>query len=293
MERQEDWDCKFISVPITLGLPLPEEMPYFFAETLYELSIWSTVQIFNKYLGVTVALSDSLVKVRKNFSWTGAPLKMRLKLAQLCDERAHSYKVCFTLRGSSTNRQDCTIAKARGVVGCSRCKRARNDHRVNIFQKTSWILRMWRCDAIGRLTCPCLWRESQRSEFLCRTCEDSGDNFREIFCDHREETSYSVKNKRLAIVSLLFYLVAILFISFCRSGNIRVLNSIWKSSQAPLTFYKPILRPLLFIGLSKILIQINALPYAFRASSVFPNWWSLFLHKGCHRRTAPGISPHD
>ena len=170
---------------IDSGQPLPEEMPYFFAETLYQLKQYDNSRNFlNKYLELTGFTGSHYQGAQE--------LKKKLEVhlsaiaaCQLCDRRGYRYTVCSTCEGNKKVEQACTYCKAKGVVGCSRCNGTGMITKVNIFNIVEYF-ECERCDGKGRLTCPeC--QGSLKTVSDCRTCEGTGKLVSEELCDHQEQ----------------------------------------------------------------------------------------------------------
>ena len=186
MERQEYETANSIFRDlIDSGLPLPEEMPYFFAETLYELGQYdNSANFLNKYLELSGFAGDHYKGAKELQVKLEGPLNA-IKTCQLCDRRGYRYKVCFTCEGARQIEQDCSYCKARGVVGCSRCSGSGMITRVNIFKIVEYF-ECERCDGKGRLTCP-VCEGNLKEVSSCRTCGGSGRLTSENLCDHNEE----------------------------------------------------------------------------------------------------------
>jgi len=186
MERQEYETVNLIFRDlIDSGLPLPEAMLYFFAETLYELKQYdNSINFLNKYLELNGFAGDYYQGARELQIKLEGPLN-DIKTCQLCDRRGYEYKVCFTCEGARQVEQDCGYCKARGVVGCSKCSGSGMTTRINIFKIVEYF-ECERCDGKGRLTCPvCEGKLKEISS--CRTCGGSGRLTSENLCDHQQE----------------------------------------------------------------------------------------------------------
>lgn len=171
---------------IDSGLPLPEEMPYFFAETLFELKQYdNSANFLNKYLELSGFAGDHYQGAQELQKKLAGPLN-EIKVCQLCDRRGYRFKVCFTCEGARQIEQDCDYCKAKGVVGCSRCSGSGMITRVNIFKIVEYF-ECERCSGNGRLTCP-VCEGSLKEVSSCRTCNGSGKLSSENLCDHKEES---------------------------------------------------------------------------------------------------------
>ena len=168
---------------IDSGSPLPDEMPYYFSETLYKLGQFDNANNFlAKYLEITGFNG-------KNYE-AAANLKERLKeplaaiqSCQLCDRRGYRYEVCFTCEGSKTVEQACNYCKSKGIVGCSRCAATGMVKKVNVFNIVE-LYECERCHGKGRLTCPeCEGSGVAHSE--CKTCQGRGHLSSDTICDHQ------------------------------------------------------------------------------------------------------------
>jgi len=170
---------------IDSGLPLPEEMPYFFAETLFELKQYDNSSNFlNKYLEISGFTGDHYEGAKELQEKLASPLSA-IQSCQLCDRRGYRFQTCFTCDGKREIEQDCDYCKAKGVVGCSRCSGSGMVTKVNIFKIVEYF-ECERCSGKGRLTCPeCDGTLKETSS--CRTCGGSGTLSSETICDHKEE----------------------------------------------------------------------------------------------------------
>jgi DnaJ-class molecular chaperone len=167
---------------IDSGLPLPEEMPYYFSETLFQLGQYDNSQNFiNKYLeltGFTGQNYESATRLKE---------KLKVPLAQiiaceLCDRRGYRYESCTTCQGKKQTEQACSYCKAKGVVGCSRCGASGMIKKVNVFNLVDFY-ECERCGGKGRLTCPTC-SGSGKEVSACKTCEGSGKTPSTALCNH-------------------------------------------------------------------------------------------------------------
>ncbi len=167
---------------IDSGLPIPEDMPYLFAETLFELGQYdNSANFLNKYLeinGFKGAHYQGAQELQKKLD---PPLKA-IQACQECDRRGYRFKACFTCDGSRQTEQACNYCKAKGVVGCSRCAGSGMVTKANIFNIVEYF-ECERCSGKGRLTCP-VCEGSFKEVSACRTCEGSGKLPSEVICDH-------------------------------------------------------------------------------------------------------------
>jgi len=171
---------------IDSGFPLPEEMPYLFAETLFELGQYDNSSNFlNKYLELSGFTGDHYDGAKELQKKLEIPLTS-IQICQLCDRRGYRYRECFTCDGNKQIEQDCNYCKAKGVVGCSRCAGTGMITRINIFNIPEFY-ECERCSGNGRLTCP-VCNGYKKEVSACNTCSGSGKLASELLCDHKEES---------------------------------------------------------------------------------------------------------
>ncbi len=178
---------------IDSGLPLPDEMPYYFSETLFELKQYDNSSNFlNKYLELTGFKGENYQGAKE--------LQEKLKVhieeihsCQLCDRRGYRFATCFTCDGSKQIEQDCNYCKSKGIVGCSRCAATGLIKKVNVFNIIEFF-ECERCSGKGRLTCPeCEGSGKEISD--CKTCLGSGKITSDEICDHKEHAHAEVTKK--------------------------------------------------------------------------------------------------
>jgi hypothetical protein len=167
---------------IDSGLPLPDEMPYLFSETLYELGQYDNSSNFlNKYLELTGFRGENYEVAKQLQEKLKAPL-YAIQSCTLCDRRGYRYETCTTCNGSQQIEQTCEYCKAKGIVGCSRCAATGMIKKVNVFNIVEFF-ECERCTGKGRLTCPeCEGSGKEISD--CKTCSGSGKIPSEALCDH-------------------------------------------------------------------------------------------------------------
>jgi hypothetical protein len=170
---------------IDSNVPIPQEMPYYFAETLYELKQYdNSANFLNKYLEINGFKGDNYEHAKQLEQKLKEPLD-NIRLCELCDRRGYRYKVCFTCEGEKEVEQECSYCKGKGIVGCSRCAGSGLVTKKNIFNIIEYF-ECERCAGNGRLTCPtCQGTKAEVS--ACRTCQGTGRLNSERLCDHVEE----------------------------------------------------------------------------------------------------------
>lgn len=169
---------------IDSGQPLPEEMPYYFSETLFHLGQFDNSQNFlNKYLeltGFTGQNYDYAVQLKEKLK---DPLA-QIQVCKLCDRRGYRYTLCPLCDGNKQVEQACAYCKANGVVGCSRCGASGMLKKLNIFNIVEFF-ECERCTGKGRLSCPSCGG-SGKEVSACKTCEGSGKIASADLCNHAE-----------------------------------------------------------------------------------------------------------
>ena len=167
---------------IDSGLPLPEEMPYYFSETLFQLGQYDNSQNFvNKYLELTGFTGQNYEAATRLKEKLKAPLAQILA-CELCDRRGYRYENCMTCQGKKQTEQACSYCKAKGVVGCSRCGASGMIKKVNVFNLVDFY-ECERCGGKGRLNCPTC-SGSGKEIGACKTCEGSGKTPSNALCNH-------------------------------------------------------------------------------------------------------------
>jgi DnaJ-class molecular chaperone len=168
---------------IESNLSIPPEMPYFFAETLFQLGQYdNSLNFLKKYLEINGYKGDNYEAAKS--------LEAKLKLSmdsiftcKLCDNRGYRYLNCPTCEGERQIQQACIYCKTRGVVGCTKCRGSGLVTKVNVFN----IMEYYECDKCsgdGKHTCPkCMGSLRELSD--CRTCRGQGRLLSEEICDHK------------------------------------------------------------------------------------------------------------
>jgi hypothetical protein len=167
---------------IDSGLPLPEEMPYYFSETLFQLGQYDNSQNFvNKYLELTGFTGQNYEPATRLKEKLKSPLAQILACEQ-CDRRGYRYESCTTCLGKKQLEQTCSYCKAKGVVGCSRCGASGMIKKVNVFNIIDFY-ECERCAGKGRLACPSC-SGSGKEVSACKSCEGSGKTASAALCNH-------------------------------------------------------------------------------------------------------------
>ena len=167
---------------IDSGLPLPEEMPYYFSETLFQLGQYDNSQNFvNKYLELTGFTGQNYEAATRLKEKLKVPIAQILACEQ-CDRRGYRYESCTTCLGKKELEQACNYCKAKGVVGCSRCGASGMIKKVNVFNIIDFY-ECERCAGKGRLACPTC-SGSGKEVSACKSCEGSGKTASTALCNH-------------------------------------------------------------------------------------------------------------
>ncbi|WP_076502969.1 outer membrane protein assembly factor BamD [Belliella pelovolcani] len=170
---------------IESNLPIPPEMPYYFAETLFQLKQYdNSANFLNKYLELNGLKGENFEKAKALESMLEKPLN-EIKACQLCDRRGYKFQVCFTCEGAKDIEQDCNYCKAKGIVGCNKCVGSGLITKRNVFN----IIEYHECDKCsgdGRHTCPvCDGTKIETGK--CKTCQGVGQLQSDQVCDHKAE----------------------------------------------------------------------------------------------------------
>lgn len=167
--------------------PIPHEMPYYFAETLFRLRQYdNSANFLNKYLEINGYKGDNYEYAKELEKKLKQPLN-EIMACQLCDRRGYRYKTCFTCEGRKKIEQDCNYCKAKGIVGCSRCAGSGLVTKKNVFNIVEYF-ECERCSGRGRLTCPTC-KGTKSAVNACNTCQGSGRLNSEQICDHQQNTA--------------------------------------------------------------------------------------------------------
>ena len=163
-------------------VPIPPEMPYYFAETLFHLEQYdNSANFLNKYLEINGFKGDNYEAAKALESKLVSPLNV-IKECTFCDRKGYSFQLCSTCKGDKHLEQPCNVCQAKGIVGCSRCAGSGMVTKKNVFNIMEYF-ECERCDAKGRLTCPtCEGSKVIHSD--CRTCSGTGKTSSEVLCGH-------------------------------------------------------------------------------------------------------------
>lgn len=176
---------------IDSGLPLPNEMPYYFALTLFELGQYDNSSNFlNKYFDLN-GFNGENYDLAKNLQQDLKGPIAEIKACQLCDNKGYRWETCPTCSGSKQIQQDCSYCRGVGVVGCSRCAGKGLITKRNIFNIVEYF-ECDRCSGKGRLDCPTC-NGSLKEVSDCKTCGGIGYVSGEIICDHKEHNHSTEK----------------------------------------------------------------------------------------------------
>ena len=178
---------------IDSGLPLPDEMPYYFAETLFQLGQFDNSNNFlNKYLELTGFNGQNYQGAAELKEKLKTPLA-QIEACDLCDRRGYRLEICFTCEGHKHTEQSCSYCKSKGIVGCSRCGATGMIKRLNVFNIVEFF-ECERCSGKGRLTCPeCEGSGKEVAE--CKTCSGSGKLPSDMICDHKPVPTTNQKSR--------------------------------------------------------------------------------------------------
>lgn len=176
---------------IQSNAPIPSEMPYFFAETLYQLKQFdNSLNFLNKYLDLNGFKGEHYQEAKALEKKLEGPLE-EIAACQFCDRKGYRLLTCTTCSGEKQVEQDCSLCKAQGIVGCSRCGGKGIVTKKNVFNILEYY-ECERCSGVGRLTCPrCEGKNVEFSE--CRTCSGTGHLESEHLCTHQENQTIGAR----------------------------------------------------------------------------------------------------
>lgn len=167
-------------------VPIPAEMPYYFAETLFHLEQYdNSANFLNKYLEINGFKGDNYEAAKALEQKLVTPLD-DIKACQLCDRKGYRYKACTSCHGVKQLEQTCHVCKGHGIVGCSRCAGSGTLTKKNVFNIMEYF-ECERCSGKGRLTCPTC-EGSKTIHSACRTCNGTGHVASSNICNHHVHT---------------------------------------------------------------------------------------------------------
>lgn len=167
-------------------VPIPPEMPYYFAETLFHLEQYdNSANFLNKYLEVNGFKGDNYEAAKALEQKLITPLS-DIKVCQLCDRKGYRFEVCSTCHGEKSLEQACHVCKGHGIVGCSRCAGAGTVTKKTVFNIMEYF-ECERCSGAGRLSCP-VCEGNKIIHSTCRICSGTGKLATSNICDHHEHS---------------------------------------------------------------------------------------------------------
>ncbi|WP_240486045.1 molecular chaperone DnaJ [Anditalea andensis] len=165
-------------------VPLPSEMPYYFAETLFRIGQYdNSANFLNKYLEINGFKGDNYDAAKMLEEKLIQPLSA-IKACSYCDRKGYRYLTCSTCNGAKSLEQACNVCKGKAIVGCSRCAASGMVTKKNVFNIMEYY-ECDRCEGKGRLTCHAC-EGSKIVHSKCRTCNGSGTIGSDELCDHLE-----------------------------------------------------------------------------------------------------------
>lgn len=165
------------------NLSIPPEMPYFFAETLFQLGQYdNSLNFLTKYLEINGFKGDNYEAAKALEAKLNANMAA-IYNCKLCDNRGYRYLNCSTCEGERQIKQACMYCKARGMVGCTKCRGSGLVTKKNVFNIVEYY-ECEKCSGDGKHTCPkCMGNLKELSD--CRTCRGQGRLLSEEICDHK------------------------------------------------------------------------------------------------------------
>lgn len=168
---------------IASNLPIPPEMPYHFAETLYQLGQYHNSESFvRKYLDLNGFKGQHYSEAKELLQRLEAPLAA-INACNLCDAKGYRYVTCTTCNGEGHSERTCSLCRGKGIIGCSRCAGDGLITKKNVFNIVEYF-ECERCSGQGRLVCTtCEGSLLEHGE--CPTCGGKGTVGSETVCDHQ------------------------------------------------------------------------------------------------------------
>lgn len=167
---------------IESGSSIPPEMPYYFAETLFELKQYdNSANFLQKYLQLNGFKAENYEEAKALEERLKGPLEA-IAACDLCDRHGYRYQTCQVCKGKKVMEQECHYCRGKGIVGCSRCQGTGILTKKNVFEITEYY-QCTRCNGQGRLTCP-QCKGSLVEESACRNCDGFGQVHSDVLCDH-------------------------------------------------------------------------------------------------------------
>lgn len=176
---------------INSNSPIPPEMPYHFAVTLYHLGQYdNSANFIKKYLELNGYNGEHYEQAKELETKLNAHLQ-EIQACEYCDNKGYRYTTCTTCEGRKQIEQRCSLCRGQGIIGCSRCAGKGLVTKKNVFNIVEYF-ECERCSGDGRLSChKC---EGTLIEFDdCRTCQAKGVIPSENICDHQEHKHLSVR----------------------------------------------------------------------------------------------------
>ncbi len=167
---------------IESGLPIAPEMPYHFALTLYELGQYdNSLNFVKRYLQINGRNAENYNAAKSLEQKLEAPIKAILE-CNYCNQQGYRIYECSTCDGEKELHQDCSLCKARGMVGCNQCFGKGIVTKRNVFNLVEYH-ECDKCGGDGKHTCPTC--DGSLKEFTtCRTCQGTGMETTESICNH-------------------------------------------------------------------------------------------------------------
>lgn len=165
--------------------PIPPEMPYFFAKTLYELGQYDNSSNFvKKYIQINGPNGENYDDAKALEEELKKPL-LAIANCNFCNPQGYRTEICPTCDGEKQIAQACTFCKEKGIVGCNRCMGSGLITKKNIFNLIEYH-QCDKCTGDGRIDCPiCNGTTQEFSD--CRTCQGKGELVSQELCNHEEK----------------------------------------------------------------------------------------------------------
>jgi hypothetical protein len=168
---------------LTLKTKLPAEMPYLFAETLYEIGQYENSHSFlEKYfeiMGQAGTYYENALKLEKLLD---EKLATNIN-CQYCDVSGYRLKTCETCQGEKQIFGVCNYCNGKGNVGCQICSGDGVIIELGALGNKSYKT-CHRCEGKGYHVCPVCEGEKEFYNY-CPTCLGTGTTSTNIICNHK------------------------------------------------------------------------------------------------------------
>ncbi len=168
---------------LKLGTKLPAEMPYLFAETLYQIEQYQNSKSFlDKYFEIMGKAGTYYEQAQVLEAKLGKKLN-RAFSCNFCDYSGYRLKTCNVCKGEKQLLEQCHYCEGIGKVGCSICAGDGVLVQLGALGNRSYRT-CHRCKGDGVHTCTICDGEKEFYNY-CSNCLGTGKTATSIICDHK------------------------------------------------------------------------------------------------------------